>query len=158
MFKLLPCASEALAILSPAFDKLFGYSERSGFHFIILDPASKRWEVEEDTASAILLEGFLGSNDKKHDYRKIALSKAMQAWRVEMPNAFIQSFAPALIEEGDTPYAGSFVYNGLVVAVSGLQPYFDGLVSMWIACTIQQVRQHHRQRWIARHPTEDFFS
>jgi hypothetical protein len=157
MFKLLLCAEQALEILSPSINRLFGYSEKDGFHFIILNPAFERWSVK-DVESAILLERFLGNNDGKHNYREIALSKAGQAWRVGTSNAFVQSFAPALLEEGDTPYAGSFVCNGLVVAVSGLQPYFDELVANWIACTIQQVCQHHRQRWIARHPTEDFFS
>jgi hypothetical protein len=160
MFKLLPCAREALEILSPAFENLFGYSEGGGrgFHFVILDPAFERWSVKVGMENAVLLDGFLGENDGKHDYRKIALSKAEQAWMVGLPNAFVQSFAPALLREEDTPFAGSFVYNGLVVAVSGLRPWFDELVSMWIACTIQQVCKHYRQRWITQHPTEDFFS
>lgn len=158
MFKLVSCAEEALKILAPSFEMLFGYSERSGFHFVILDPSIKRWSVQGDVEGAILLDHFFGEDDKRHDYRKIALSKAEQAWKAGEPNAFVQSFAPALLEEKDTPYSGSFVFNGLVVAVSGLQPWFDELVSMWIACTIQQVCQHHRQRWIARHPSNDFFS
>ena len=158
MFNLLSCAREALEILSPAVEVLFGHSEKDGFHFIILNPVFERWNVKGDIEGAILLDGFIGNDDEKHNYREIALSKVEQAWMVGMSNAFVQSFAPALLKEKDTPYAGSFVYNGLVVAVSGLQPWFDELVSMWIACTIQQVCQHQRQRWIARHPTEDFFS
>jgi len=158
MFRLSSCAIEALEILEPAFERLLECSGRPGFHFVILNPAFERWSVQGDVESAILLDAFIGEHDKRHDYRKIALSKAGQAWRVGAPNAFVQWFAPALLEEKDTPYSGSFVYNGLVVAASGLQPWFDELVSMLIACAIQQVCQHHRQGWISQHPSDDFFS
>ncbi len=157
MVGLLGSTATALGILSPAFEKLFEYSGRRGFHFVILDPNVERWEVNGDVEKAILRDGFIGEDDGEHDYRRIALSKVEQAWKTRMPNIFVQSSAPVFLSYDDTPYYGSFIYNGLIVAASGLQPWFDELVLMWIACTVQQVHQHYRQKWIAQYPEEDFF-
>ena len=150
---------EVLALLGPSLAKLLAYVDRSGFQLIVLNPRIQPWQVNGDVNRAILLRRFFGTDDGKHDYAMIAISKARQTWKNGgLPNILIQITAPVLLDKGDTPYYGSFSCNGQIVAVSGLQPYFDQLVSMWVACTIQQVFQHHRQEWIQEHPDGDFLS
>ncbi|MEA3453010.1 MAG: hypothetical protein U9Q96_01580 [Patescibacteria group bacterium] len=148
---------EAMEILTPSIERLLRHTGRPGFHFIVLNPRVFPWMVNGDVRKAILHEGFIGGNDGRHEYREIALSKAKQAWISGMPNIFVQTSAPVLLQTGDTPYFGSFVYNGAVAAVSGLDPWFDQLVSMWIAGTFQEATQSYRQKWMKEHPDEDFF-
>ena len=56
----------------------------------------------------------------------------MMSWRHGMSTHEIQTLAPHMLVTGDTVYYGSVISNGIVVACSGVQPYFDEMISAWV--------------------------
>lgn len=71
------------------------------------------------------------------DYGRIARSKAMLTHFHRMPTQIIQERCPYLLEEGDTTYFGSAYADGLTVACSGVEPWFDEMISWWVLSAIR---------------------
>jgi hypothetical protein len=67
-------------------------------------------------------------------YYQIAWCKALHLWTDR--NDDRTSPIPHLLFSGDTPYWGGVKRRGIVVACSGVQPWFDKLVSGIVADTI----------------------
>lgn len=65
-------------------------------------------------------------------FKEIAWHKCFQSWRSGMSTHEMQTRAPHLLEHGDTVYYGSVVQDGLIVACSGVQPYFDEMISAMV--------------------------
>ena len=65
--------------------------------------------------------------DWEHRYGIIARSKAIQLWTGR--NDGRTDNQPHLLFPGDTPYWGGVKRNGIVVACSGVQPWFDQMIS-----------------------------
>lgn len=149
-------ANEAFELVMPAISGLLArYARKEHLHIIVMDPGVKPWEGSFD--KAVLLERSIGDPDEwEHDYRKIARNKAKQAWRNSQANILTQMLAPATLEDGDTIFWGSFEYYGVIVAASGIQPWFDMLVSAWVATALQQLAQHKVQQFKTEHPNADF--
>jgi len=84
---------------------------------------------------------FGDSNNWEHPYLKIAQSKARVTWRTGFQRRDVLN-APHLLREGDTPFYGSVIREGLVVAVSGVQPYFDEMIAGWVADTCIALTRH----------------
>lgn len=89
-----------------------------------------------ETVAPILHSECIGYEDKRENpYYQIALSKATISWRTGMPSREVALFAPHLLRKGDTPYYGGVVRDGLIVAASGVQSYFDEMVAGYVADT-----------------------
>lgn len=69
-----------------------------------------------------------------HRYDNIARCKALQLWTDR--NDDRTSPIPHLLFSGDTPYWGGVKRRGIVVCCSGVQPWFDKLISGLVADTI----------------------
>ncbi len=70
----------------------------------------------------------------EHDYESIALSKAEISVRTRKATAELE---PHYLLKGDTVYWGSVVLDDIVVACSGVEPYYDEMFSMWIVAAIK---------------------
>jgi len=81
----------------------------------------------------LLASGHFGNvGDWEHDYVAIALSKASQHWDARRSDD--SGGTPAhLLFEGDTPYWGSVNRQDIIVAASGIQPWFDRLAAGMVA-------------------------
>jgi hypothetical protein len=146
---------QAYALCKPAIDLLLEqYAKRKHYHIVVMDPRKKPWE--SSFRDAVLAEFSEGKDEWAHDYRKIARSKAEQAWRNQQANIITQMLAPATLRSGDTFYYGSFEYHGVIVACSGVEPYFDMLISGWIALAYQQLAQHYVETHKKAYPNEDY--
>lgn len=131
------------------------YTKRKHLHVVMMNPKVKPWEGKFE--EAILDEFSMGNTGEwEHDYKAIALAKAKQAWRNQQSNIITQMLAPATLQEGDTIYYGSFEYYGMIVACSGLEPYFDMLISGWLAIAYQQMLQHYITKHKAAYPDSGF--
>ena len=149
-------AREAIELVMPAIIQLIatGRAKREHLHIIVLDPRATPADYE---SPQILCERSVGKQGEwAHDYRKIAVAKATQAWRDGRANINTQMLGPATLRKGDTVYYGSFEYQGVIVACSGIQPWFDMLVSGWIAIAFQQLAQDHIQKIKEKNPDLDF--
>jgi len=90
--------------------------------------------------------------DKPYD--ELARQKARQAWRNRSPNIYQQLVHPSSLQEDDVLFMGTFVYGDIVVACSGVQPWYDMLISGWIALTIEQLSMHEYQTIKQENPTQ----
>jgi len=81
-----------------------------------------------------LIESIGDHSEWEHDYTKIALSKAEKSARTGKSTA---ELAPHYLIRSDTIYWGSVVIDDIVVACSGVEPYYDEMFSGWIAITIK---------------------
>ena len=134
----------ALDLLRPAIsDLLLRRSGKKGFYWVVLDPKT----------GAVAVTGKYGEPDDRHDYAAIALSKANQAWGSGLPNRLIP---PTALEPGDTPYYGSWVCEGIACGVSGVEPWYDELLSMWLSTTTAEMAFVDLQIWKQQNPEADF--
>lgn len=81
-----------------------------------------------------LIFNFGEKTEWDHDYESIALSKAKISVRTRKATAVLE---PHYLLRDDTVYGGSVVLDDIVVACSGVEPYYDEMFSMWIASAIK---------------------
>lgn len=108
--------------------------KRSDLHIVVASPLIPE-NIKEDFwyEKGILYEYSIGDPEKwEFPFKKIARSKCYLSWRYQMPTQVIQARAPHLLGSDSTLYYGSAVSDGLVVACSGVQPYFDQMISSWV--------------------------
>lgn len=134
-------AAESVELCLPSIKKLLKErAKRQDMHIVIMDPRYKAWE--KNFEDSVLYEYSLGDKASwSVDFQSVALQKAEQSWRVGHSNMYTHLFAPASLRVGDVAFYGSFDHNGIIVAASGVESWFDVLVSGWIAVAFQQLAQ-----------------
>lgn len=87
---------------------------------------------------AILYEHAIGDREQwDADYDSFARSKAHLSWRTGLDSHVVQESKPHLLSAGDTVLWGSVVVDGIVVGVSGADPWFDEAFAGAIAMTLR---------------------
>lgn len=86
----------------------------------------------------ILYERSIGEEEWPHEFDNIARCKAQQLWRDQNTDGQTDSNAHLLFPD-DTPYWGGVKRHGIVVACSGVQPWFDQMISGMIADALKAV-------------------
>jgi len=135
-------AQQAITLVTPSIEELFNKTVRKELHIVIMDPRIKPWESSFD--DAILHEHTIQNSDWEKPFDEFARLKAKQAWRDKRPNILNQTLHPSSLNDDDLPFYGSFVYGNLVVACSGVEQWFDMLISGWIALAFEQLIMHER--------------
>jgi hypothetical protein len=98
--------------------------ESGFFYLVVMKPGSS--PVDTGFDDAILYEHAVGDRERwDADYRGFALAKARIAWRTGMDSHIVQEQRPYLLEDGDTVLWGSVAMDGIVVAASGADPWWD---------------------------------
>ncbi len=138
-------AEQAIALITPAIEQLFERTCRKELHIVVMDPRKKPWESSFD--DAILYEQTFGNPETwPVPFDELARNKTHQAWRDNSPNIEHQTLHPSSLREGDVLYFGSFVYGNIVVGCSGVEPWFDMLVSSWVATAFEQLTMDEYQK------------
>lgn len=125
----------ALPMLSSAMESR--EAGASGFLYIVimrpgLKPAHCSFE------EAILYEHAVGDPDAwDADYGAFARDKAELSWKTGLDGSVLQQFKPHLLTEGDTLLSGGIVYDDIVVAVSGADPWYDEAFAVTVAGLIK---------------------
>jgi len=131
-------AKQAIELVKPSIEALFEHTVRKELHIVVVDPRIKPWEASFD--DAILYEYTIRNSDVwQAPYDEFARNKARQAWREQQPNGVIQQLHPSSLRSEDVPFYGSFVYGNVVVGCSGVQQWFDVLISGWVALAFEQL-------------------
>lgn len=131
-------AKQAIELVKPSIEALFEHTVRKELHIVVVDPRVKPWEASFD--DAILYEYTIRNSDVwQAPYDEFARNKARQAWREQQPNGVIQQLHPSSLLSEDVPFYGSFVYGNVVVGCSGVQQWFDVLISGWVALAFEQL-------------------
>ena len=137
-------ARQAVELVKPSIQELFKRTNRKELHIVIMDPRVRAWEAEFDEAT--LYQESIGNCDSwELPFDEYARNKAEQAWRDMQANIVTQTSHPSSLREGDLPFYGAFVYGNVVVACSGVEQWFDMLISGWIALAFEQLMVHEYQ-------------
>lgn len=146
-------AKDAVELTMPSILKLFERTNRQELHIVIMNPQLKPWETSFD--DAVLYETSLGTPESwSTPFDQLARKKAQQAWRESTSNIQLQTLHPASLREDDVLFYGSFVYGNIVVACSGVEQWYDMLISGWIALAIEQLTMHEYQTIKLENPTQ----
>jgi len=144
-------AIDAVDLVRPAIEQLLTKACRQELHIVIMNPQLKPWESSFE--DAILYECSFGSPQSwTIPFDKLAKNKAEQAWRDGSANINQQTLHPSSLRQGDALFYGTFVYGNIVVASSGVEQWFDMLVSGWIALAFEQLTVHEYQTLKAQEP------
>ncbi|CAM3143774.1 hypothetical protein [Vibrio rarus] len=146
-------AQDAIELVKPAIERLFERTNRQELHIVVMDPRVKPWE--SSFSEAILLESSLGNPQQwTIPFDEFARKKAKQAWRSSQANITNQTMHTASLTEDDLLFYGSFVYGDVVVACSGVEQWYDMLISSWIALAIEQLCMAEYQTNKINNPTQ----
>ncbi|EAQ67738.1 hypothetical protein MED121_17464 [Marinomonas sp. MED121] len=138
---------DAVALVKPSIELLFERTNRKELHIVVMDPRLKPWESNFDDA-ILYEESIHTSHEWSLPFDEFARNKAQQAWRGSQPNLVTQSLHPSSLRDEDLSFYGSFVYGDIVVACSGVEQWYDMLISSWIALAFEQlaIAEQHRDQ------------
>jgi hypothetical protein len=109
----------------------------SGFLYIVIMDPVKTPSVSS-FEEAILHEHAVGDRSSwDADYAAFARAKARVAWRTGIDGHRVQELQPHLLVVRDTVLWGSIVLDGLVVGVSGANPWYDEAFAGTIAMCLR---------------------
>lgn len=101
------------------------------FHIVILVPAMQMGGEYPNypLQPHMLAELNFGESKSswKYPYDEIAQCKALQLWHGRNDGG--TDIQPHLLFSGDTPFWGGVKRNGIVVACSGVKPFFDRMIA-----------------------------
>ncbi len=128
-------ARKAVQMALPLIERAMQEKEvgESGFlYIVIMDPASQPG-VDEFEAS-ILYEHAVGDRSKwDADYARFARDKARVVWRTGRDGHSIRAVSPHLLTSSDCGIWGAICLDGIVVGVSGCNPWYDEALAGSIA-------------------------
>jgi len=141
-------AEEAVSLALPLLEQARQHRQvgESGFlHLVIMHPGHtpSRFAFEE----AILFEYSVGDRSQwDADYATFARAKAKLSWRSGLDSQQVQERAPHWLEPGDTLLWGSVNLDGIVVGVSGANPWFDEAFAGTVALLLRAVIKGRHQK------------
>lgn len=129
----------ALALTMTEGSLLHPYLKRAQCHIVILVPGMKDdqeadypdWPNYPLQAVSLYEQSVGDPTEWEHPYDNIAKCKALQLWTDRNDDRTMP--IPHLLFSGDTPYWGGVKRRGIVVTCSGVQPWFDKMISGIVA-------------------------
>jgi uncharacterized MAPEG superfamily protein len=111
----------------------------SGFLFIVvMDPARPASGCSFE--QAVLHEHAIGDRSRwDADYAAFARAKARLAWTHGCDGHAVLARAPHLLQPGDTLLWGSVWLDGIVVGVSGAEPWYDEAFATAVAAALRAI-------------------
>jgi len=111
----------------------------SGFlYIVILDPGARPHECSFE--EAILHEHAIGDRDAwDADYAQYAREKARTCWQHGRNGHELRTTSPHLLRTSETGVWGGVQLDGIVVGVSGADPWFDEAIGLSIAATLRAI-------------------
>lgn len=133
-----------------------GTANRYAGTFVVLSPlaraAAATWAAEalkagylhELPVETIMFEAQIGTPEAnaEADFQAWARGKALVSLLTGLPSARVQQHYPHLYLPGLILWDGSTVRDGLVVAFSGAEGWFDEMFSEWLASAIVGLCRH----------------
>jgi hypothetical protein len=132
-------AERALDIARPMLERAIA-DERMGksgyMHGVIMNPACPPAVCA--FTEALLHEWTLGDADGQPElYRRLAREKARLSWLHGADTQLLQTQRAHLLSRGDVTLWGSVVVDGIVVAISGLDAWYDEALSGAVAMCLR---------------------
>jgi len=134
-------AEKAVGLSLPMIHEAMKLKEvgESGFlYIVIMDPLRSPHNASFE--EAILYEHAVGDRSKwDADYAGFARAKARVAWRTGMDSHLVQELRPYMLQPGDTVLWGSAIVDGITVAVSGANPWYDEAFAGTVAMCLRAI-------------------
>lgn len=134
-------AEKAVTLSLPMIREAMMHKEvgESGFlYIVVMDPL--RTPANSSFEEAILYEHALGDREKwDADYAGFARAKAKVSWSTGLDSHLVQELRPHLLAAKDTVLWGSVAIDGIVVGVSGANPWYDEAFAGTIAMCLRAV-------------------
>ncbi|MBO9353816.1 hypothetical protein GG851_07395 [Bordetella petrii] len=136
-------AVRAVALVMPMI--VAGMTDRrvgeSGFlHIVVMDPAA--CPATDPFETAILYEESVGDRAAwDADYAAYARAKAAISWRTGLASQAVCETRPHLLRPADGTVWGSVCVEGIVVGVSGANPWYDEAFAGAIAHAFKAIAQ-----------------
>jgi hypothetical protein len=134
-------AGLALRLVMPMIEAALSRQEigESGcLYIVIMNPALHPWEATFE--QAILLEHAVGDPEKwDADYAAYARAKARTTWQNGRDTHGLSGVSPHRLRAGDAGVWGSAIVDGIVVATSGVHPWYDEAFSGALAYALRAV-------------------
>ncbi|MEQ1849465.1 MAG: hypothetical protein ABL890_02655 [Candidatus Peribacteraceae bacterium] len=145
-------ASAAIDFVLPSVRKLAEGKvlKRNQFHIVV---ASRGFSP--DFEASILAEHSENRSAWEFPFGEIARQKCKMSWTSGLSTREIHQLHPQLLLAGDTVYYGSVVCPGNVVACSGVEAYFDEMISTWVQAACNALC--HRGREALQATNKDAF-
>lgn len=119
-----------------------------GLAVVVMDPALSPLEAGFD--EAVLVEHAVGEPDRwRADYAGFARAKARLAWEQGRDAACAQATRPQALRRGDRLLWGSVCLDGIVVGVSGAEPWWDEAFATAVAANLRALAQAAHARAVA---------
>lgn len=125
---------KAFELVRPVFDRLVEMGLTGGRKTLCVVVLNA---PENDRVFAQVVWGEDDASSWPVPYDDFAREKAKVTARTGMVGRTLQREAPWLYKMHDSLYAGGIIENGLVVAASGLQDYWDEAISWMVLDAIQ---------------------
>ena len=120
-------AREAIDMALPLIETAMQHKHvgESGFlYIVVMNPLAHPHQCRFE--DAILCEHAVGDPARwDADYAGFARAKARLHWRTGLNTEVVQTRYPHLLQPGDTTLAGTAEVDGIVVGVSGANPWYD---------------------------------
>jgi hypothetical protein len=139
-------AREAVERVLPMLSKAMKDREVSGMGFGAITVLNPRILAGGQACfeDAILLEHAIGDRRKwDADYARFARAKARLSWESGCDSRLMQA-RPHLLKAGERPLGGAVAFDGLVVAVSGAQPWYDEAFALALAAMLRALAQREQ--------------
>jgi hypothetical protein len=141
-------ARRAVDMALPMIERALAERDVSGTGFlciVVVDPASL--PAHDAFDDAVLLEHAVGARaDWDADYAAFARAKACLAWQTGVDGHALQSGGAHRLRRGDSLLWGAICLDGIVVGVSGAQPWFDEAFATAVAANLRALaKQAHAQ-------------
>jgi hypothetical protein len=147
-------AEAAVRMTLPLIDAAMQRKEvgESGFlYIVVMDPV--KTPANAGFEESILYEHAVGDRAKwDADYAGFARAKARIAWRTGMDSHAVQALRPYLLVDEDTVLWGSVVLDGIVVGVSGANPWYDEAFAGTVAMCLRAMAKAGIEAARARNP------
>jgi hypothetical protein len=137
-------AREAVRLALPTIELMMtdpAKGDSGCLHTVIMDPLAD--PAAQTFEESILHEPSVNRASWDADYAEFARAKARVSWRTRGDGHFMQALHPHLLEPGDTLLWGSVCRDSLVVAPSGMQPWYDEALAGIVACCARSHAQAH---------------
>lgn len=123
----------AIDLATPLINNLMseGVVTRRDLHIVV---ARRVLSIQEEDFQ-ILVEKSFGGSEWTAEYDVIARLKARLSARTGLSSREAQLMHPELLQEEDVMYWGSAIRGNLIVACSGVQPWYDEAISnivLWL--------------------------
>jgi len=131
---------------------------REHLHVVCLVPGVP---FAEGAKLPILFEYSIGEKSewKQYDgktYSDFARGKAMITWRTGLSSREVVLAKPHLLIPGDVNLWGSVIIDGVIVAVSGVKPYFDEMFARMTCAAVIAEASYYAHEFASREDGPDF--